>query len=109
MRILKNVVARPTHKYSSTGDPIIDMNKHEASLLGKSDNYNHLAVRDMGFKYLERANADVDLLASASQGANVEPKHEGKNEKKDMRKREKPQSESLCRILERSPSTRGDG
>lgn len=52
-----------------------------------------LAVRTKGFIDLERANAEVELFASASQRVNVEPRCEGKKEKKDRREREKPQSE----------------
>lgn len=44
VRIPKNVVARPIPEYSGGGYPIIHVNKHEASLLGKSDDDNHLAL-----------------------------------------------------------------
>lgn len=44
VRIPKSVVSRPVPEYNVEGYPIIHVNKHESSLLGKSDDDDYLAL-----------------------------------------------------------------
>lgn len=62
-----------------------------------------LAVNDKGFINQERANTEVEMIGSASQRANVEPRREGKKEKIDKRTQRslylKPSSQILEMVL----------